>query len=254
MKHSLVLAALALSPALVSAWQGPSFEVADIKPSDSSVMKMGKGRVLPGGRIEVPGYTVKDLIMFSWSVQDNMVVGGPKWINDDRFDIVAKAPADAQMETLRQMMQGLLADRFKLAIHREDKAMPAYVLTAPAPPNGLKESAGGPQQCGWTVLSDGIRRRECHNLTMSEFARQLPNTGGIGIDLPVTDQTGLKGSYDFQFEVGTVQRNAGGDSPNADDSGPTIFAALQKLGLRLESRKISMPVIVIDRVERPSVN
>lgn len=249
MNRSLIAGLLALVP-LVLAAQTPAFEVADIKPSDPSVAKAGKGRILPGGRIEVPGYSVKDLMMFAYGVQDNMISGGPKWAGDDRFDIVAKAPTDAPPETLRLMLQTLLADRFRLVMHREEKAMPAYVLTVAKNPPGLQESSGGKFQCEWHPLDGGLRRRECHNLTMAEFVKQLPGWGGIGIDLPVADETGLKGTYDFQIDVG--------DFPNGgsavDSSGPTIFAALLKIGLRLESRKMPMPVMVIDEVERPTGN
>jgi uncharacterized protein (TIGR03435 family) len=94
---------------------------------------------------------------------------------------------------------------------------------------------------------------------MEEFARELPGTGGIGIFRPVKDETGLKGSYDFEFEVGTVRRPspdtpADSASSSVDDSGPTIFAALLKLGLRLQERKIPLPALVIDRLERPLQN
>ena len=96
-------------------------------------------------------------------------------------------------------------------------------------------------------------------MTMEEFAQELPDTGGIGIFRPVKDQTGLRGSYDFEFEVGTLRRSSpdttpGAAPPSIDDSGPTIFAALLKLGLRLQERKIMMPAIVIDRLERPLQN
>ncbi len=80
--------------------QAPAFEVANVKPSDPSVIKMGKGRALPGGRLEVPGYTVRELIMFTYGVTDDMISGGPKWVGEDRFDIVAKAPAGA-LRTIR---------------------------------------------------------------------------------------------------------------------------------------------------------
>jgi uncharacterized protein (TIGR03435 family) len=90
---------------------------------------------------------------------------------------------------------------------------------------------------------------------MEEFARELPNTGGIGIDLPVRDETGLKGSYDFEFEVGTApRRNMDEAAATIDDSGPTIFSAVRKLGLRLDERKVLIQAIAVDRVERPSVN
>src|SRR5580692_2780240 len=99
MRHSLILAVMAAMPALMPAGQaastGPAFEVSDVKPSDPSVIKMGKGRSLPGGRIEVPGYTLRELIMFTYGVTDDTISGGPKWVGEDRFDIVAKAPDGA---------------------------------------------------------------------------------------------------------------------------------------------------------------
>ena len=250
-----------LMPGMLAAWQapGPSFEVADIKPSDPAVQKMGKGRMLPGGRIEVPGYTLRELIMFTSGVTDDMITGGTKWVGEDRFDIVAKAPDGAPMDALRSMLKTLLADRFKLVTHQEDKPMAAYVLTVAKAAAPLQSSAGtGASQCHWTQLEGSMRRRECQNLTMAEFAKELPTTGGIGIFLPVSDQTGLQGRYDFQFEVGSIRRRPDaleGSNPDPlDTDGPNIFAALQKLGLHLESKKIPMPAMVIDRAERPSGN
>jgi uncharacterized protein (TIGR03435 family) len=168
------------------------------------------------------------------------------------------------------MFQTLLAERFKLAIHREDKVMPAYVLTLGKRPPKYREGSGARQECNWSTLESGLRRRECHNLTMTELAKQLPGWGGIGIDLPVADQTGLQGAYDFQLDVhlpaefaksegrreGGQEGGRGGDAPAAPvvDSGPTIFAALDQIGLKLERGKIPMPVIVIDHAEPPTEN
>jgi uncharacterized protein (TIGR03435 family) len=253
MNRNLILTALAVIPALLSAQQvsgTPAFEVMNIKPSDPSVMKMGKGRMLPGGRIEVPGYTLRELIVFSYGVTDDMISGGPKWANEDRFDIIAKAPTDASDQALRLMMQSLLSERFRMAFHREDRPMSVFVLTVSKSVGALKPASGTQSQCMWTSAENGFRRRECHNITMDEFAKQLPHTGGIGIDLPVVDGTALKGNYDFQFEVGTIPN--GGSI--VDSSGPTIFEALTKIGLKLESRKVPMPAIVIDQAEMPTGN
>jgi uncharacterized protein (TIGR03435 family) len=259
MRRNLTVAILAMIPALLSAQMPPAFEVADIKPSDPSVLKMGKGRMLPGGRIEVPGYTLRELIMFTYGVTDDMISGGPKWVGEDRFDIVAKAPTGAPDNALRSMMKALLGDRFRLVTHQEDKPMPAYVITLEKNAAPLARSAGGgTSQCHWTELEGNLRRRECRNLSMDEFAKDLQQTGGIGIFLPVSDQTGLKGNYDFQFDVGMIRRS-GAESPGAppdplDTDGPNIFAALSKIGLKLESRKVPMPVIVIDSAAKPAGN
>jgi len=252
-----VIALFFAAPLLLPAWQsGPSFEVADIKPSDPSVIKMGKGRILPGGQIQVPGYTLRDLLMFSSGVTDDMISGGPKWVGEERWDIVAKAPAGAPDTALRGMLRTLLKDRFKLVTHQEDKPMSAYVMSVVKGAAPLQSSsATGASQCHWTQLDGGMRRRECQNVTMDEFAKELPNTGGIGIALPVADQTELRGRYDFQFEVGSMRRPAEGATPDPfDTDGPNIFAALAKIGLHLESKKVPMPAVVIDSAERPSAN
>jgi len=249
---TLIAVFLITMPAV--AWQQPSFEVAEIKPSDPNVQNRGKGRILPGGRIEVPGQTVRDLISFAYAVQDEMIVGGPKWAGEERFDIVAKAPSSASPDMLRQMLQGLLASRFGLVTHNQDKLTGTYVLTVSKTPAGIRKSEGGQTFCRWVSAGEGLRRRECRNMTMAEFAKELPNTGGIGIFLPVKDETGLTEAYDFDFEVGMMAPK-GPDAPaGAEDTGPTIFAAMLKLGLRLQERKAAMPAIVIDRVERPSGN
>jgi uncharacterized protein (TIGR03435 family) len=259
MKRNLILAGLALPAILIAQTAKPlAFEVADIKPADPSITKMGKGRMLPGGRIEVPGYTLRELMLFAYGVTDDMISGGPKWVGEERYSIVAKAPDGAPNSDLFAMMQTLLADRFGLVTHREDKPMPAYVMTLVKNGPALKESASGASQCHWTEMEGGLRRRQCTNMTMSDFAKELPATGGIGIVLPVSDQTGLKGKYDLEFDVGSIRRDPA-SSPEAPPDplnvdGPSIFAALQKIGLHLESKKIPVSTIVIDKADRPASN
>jgi uncharacterized protein (TIGR03435 family) len=231
-----------------------SFEVADIKPSAGSNSLKRKPQLLPGGRLEVPDATLKDLVGMAYGVRDAMIIGGPEWADHQHFDVLAKASSDAAMPALRQMMQALLAERFKLVIHPEDRAMRAYALTVGKREPRYREGAGGRQTCDWKTGEGGLRRRECRNITMLELANQLPGWAGIGIDLPVVDQTGLKGSFDFELEVGmTTATVPGGAGENAPvDSGPTIFQALDQIGLKLESRKTDLPVIVIDHAESPT--
>jgi uncharacterized protein (TIGR03435 family) len=237
--------------------QRPSFEVADIRPTDQAKTLESKERILPGGRVELPGETIVSLMMFAYSVRENMIENIPKWGGNQHFDIVAKAPPNTSVAGLRQMVQSLLAERFKLAFHTEAKSMPVFVLTVAK--NGLKlhKASGGRPQCVWKKMELGVMRRECQNITMTEFVIQLPRFP-VGIDRPVVDQTGLKDAYDFQFEVGFV-RPAGFDAagafiPNVADSGPSIFSALAKIGLKLESQKASQPNLVVDHVEPPSGN
>jgi uncharacterized protein (TIGR03435 family) len=205
----------------------------------------------------MPGITLQDLIMMSYGVKENMISGLPKWAEKERYDIVAKAPPTHSNSELRLMFQSLLADRFKLATHNEEKVVPAYVLTLGKKALKLQEASSGVRQtCNWSSAEGGgLRRRECHSITMAEFAATLPGLGGVGIDLPVVDETGLKGAYDLQFEMGygELGRGVGGDGLKPGvESGPTIFEALDRIGLKLESRKMSLPMIVIDHAEPPS--
>ena len=237
----------------------PSFEVADVKPSKEAMP--GKGRILPGGRIEIPGASLKDLIRLAYGVQENMIHGAPNWAGHDRFDIVAKGVGIKQMPTLRLMVQSLLAERFKLSMHREEKMLPAYALIVGKNGPKLQAPTGERQQCNWSSVALGLRRRECHNMTLDDLATQLPGWAMIGIDRPVVDETGLKGSYDFHFDVGlgdlVEKRRSEGEGAASiapPDPGPTIFAAMEQLGLKLESRKMPLSVIVVDHAELPSEN
>jgi uncharacterized protein (TIGR03435 family) len=234
---------LLLLPALLSAQT--SFEAATIKPHDPKGT-LGKGRILPGGRMEAGGMTLEDLLMFAYGVLPNMIVGLPKWARESQFDVVATAGHDTPNGTLRVMLQSLLAERFKLASHQENRVMPAFVIVVGKSGSKLDRASGGQQRCSWTNLPAGVSRRECQNMTMSELAKQLPGLGGIGVDLPVVDQTGLDGPWDFHLDVKLAPPNA---AVTAEPEGPTIFNAFQQNGLELQRRKVPLPVLVIDHVE-----
>jgi len=191
--------------------------------------------------------TLQDLLMFAYGVLPDRISGLPKWARQTQFDIVAKAGNDVSNAVLRAMLQTLLAQRFQLASHQEEKAMPAYVLTAGKDGPKLERAAGGQQHCSWSALPGGVSRRECQNMTIAELAKQLPGLGGIGVDLPVVDQTGLAGAWNFHLDVKLARPEAGAAA--TDPEGPTIFDAFDRIGMKLERRKVSQPVLVIDHVE-----
>jgi len=231
----------------------PEFEVADVQVSKSVNPERGKGRVLPGGRIEVPNSTLKNLIMAAYNVQENMITGGPGWLDSDRFDIVAKAPPNTPPDTLFLMLRSLLAERFKLTIHREDKPMPVYAMVVGKGGPKLSKAAGGQQTCRWITPGNGRVQRECQNMTMQQLASDIPKWGMARVDLPVVDLTEIQGSYDFRLEWSIPSGRGEGkaDAPAADDlAGSTIFDAMSQVGLKLEPRKRPVPVIVIDHAER----
>jgi uncharacterized protein (TIGR03435 family) len=235
----------------------PAFEVADVKVSKALGREQGKPRMLPGGRLEFPNVTLKLLITAAYNAHGNMIMGSPGWLDSDRFDIVAKAAPGTSDDQLRQMLQTLLVERFKLAIHREEKPMSVYALIVGKRGATLPPAAGsGESNCSWHEPSPGRVQRECHHMTMAELALQLPGWGRARVDLPVVDLTGLQGAYDFQLEwsfpnaVGGDAGRGGEMKTNADSGGATVFDAVQKFGLKLESRRLPMPMIFIDHVER----
>ena len=100
-----------------------AFEVADIKPSAPSNSLKRKPQLLPGGRLDIPDASLKDLMGMAYGVRDAMIIGGPEWADHQHFDVLAKAPSDAAMPALRQMMQALLAERFKIISKGADHAV-----------------------------------------------------------------------------------------------------------------------------------
>lgn len=240
MSTQLIPAALLL-PLFLSAQ--PSFEASSIKPHDPK-NAFSKGRLLPSGGIEAGGMTVEDLLMFAYGILPDMISGLPKWAKDTQFDLIAKAAHGTPPATLRIVLRTLLADRFKLQSHQEDRPTAAYVLTIGKHGQKLQPASGTLPHCGWTDLPSGVSRRECQNVTMAELARQLPGLSRIGIDRPVVDKTGLDGTWDFHLDVQVASVNIG-----AVPEGPTIFDAFDQLGLKLEARKVPLPVLLVDRIE-----
>jgi len=140
-----------------------------------------------------------DLISSAYSVDLEKVLGGLSWLETDRFDILAKAPTSVTTATTKLMLRSLLADRFKLVIHNEDKPMNAWVMTA-AKPGQLKESqGGGPTNCNGQPGDGPNSVIVCKNVTMAGLAQIVRQIEPATFDTPVTDMTGLKNSFDFQL-------------------------------------------------------
>jgi uncharacterized protein (TIGR03435 family) len=217
--------------------QPPAFEAATIKPSKDQPGHSGSHSRT--GMIVLTGQTLKGLICVAYQVKDFQVSGGPKWMDGDRFDINAKAEGAADGVQLRNMLQTLLADRFQLVFHREQKIGPAYALVLVK--SGLKikpvEGATGSNSNG------GKGKLTVTGMTMPKLADLLTRE----LKTPVVDLTEAPGAYDFKLEWSIE-----GD---ANDVQSALFAALQQqLGLKLESRKLPVDLIVVDRAEKPSEN
>lgn len=217
--------------------QPPAFEAATIKPSKDAPGHSGSHSRT--GMIVLTGQTLKGLICSAYKVKDFQVSGGPKWMNEDRFDVNAKAEGAAQGQQLLQMLQTLLADRFQLVFHREQKIAPAYALVLVK--SGLKikpvEGAEGSNSHG----SNG--ELTATGMTMPGLADYLSRRFGA----PVADLTETTGAFEFKLQWSTE-----GDK---DDMQSALFSALQsQIGVKVESRKLPMDVIVVDKAEKPSEN
>ena len=232
------------------------FEIADLKPSRPGETR--RFQRLPGGRVEAEATPLQFLFLYGFTVSEEKVENLPKWLETDTYDLSAKAPSpELDTESLRAMLRSLLAERFALKTHYEDRPRPVYVLTTPKRPTKLTESDGsvrsncktGAGDYGQTVLT-------CQNMTMSQFAMKIGDFAASYFDCPVIDRTGLNGAYDFTISWTSKLRYLG-DSPSGDSTaqdppgGVTAFQAVEKLlGNKIESRKQPRQVLIIDHMER----
>ena len=250
-------------PKQMAAGVDPSFEVATIKPSDPNArgqsIQVGRG----GGNVfTTTNTTVADLMIFAYGLHAKQVTGGPAWFDSEKYDVTAK-PDQAggpNVTQLRTMVRKLLADRFQLTFHREQKELSAYILTAaksgPKIDKVTEPRGNLPGFSGRGPGSIGVR-----NSTMAEFCEFLQSRI---LERPVVDRTALTDRYDFTLQWTPDQApapNAGGAAPPAApvaiaaDAPPDLFGAMQQqLGLRLESGKAPVEVLVVDKVQRPSEN
>ena len=261
------------------------FEVASVRENKNDDGKVMFG-IQPGGRFNAINVPLWTLILQAFGVQRTQLVGVPDWSETARYDIVAKAETEIQggppgspPGPLNFMLQDLLEDRFKLRTHRETREMPVYALRLARSDGklgeGLKPSAidcaamrgrgrggrmgpppgppplGERPQCGMRVapnqvLAGGVALTQLTQM-LSQFTQRI-----------VVDRTGLSGNFDIDLSF-TPERMPQGPPPpgapplNIDPNGPSLFTALQEqLGLKLESDKAPVEVLVIDHVERPT--
>jgi len=245
-----------------SAEPAPAFDLADIHASAKANNPYMSGGTLRGGRYDVRNATMLNLIQLAYSVDDtSKIVGGPNWLNTDRFDIAAKAPPATPQETLKLMLQALLAERFKLVVHMDNRPVQAFVLSLGQGKPKMKESDGSgepgcqgqPQNPAQSRTAGAIAyiAVSCHNLTMEAFAQQLRGmASGYVTDLSV-DRTGLKGAWDFDLKW-----TGRGQLALAGSEGISVFDAVDKqLGLKLEPQKVTLPIIVVDSAnQKPTDN
>ena len=250
-RHATGLLLLLCSRALTQS-SPPAFEAADLKPNKSGDVRMMVD-FQPGGRLTARNVPLRILIALAWHVRPDAVTAGPNWLASDRYDIVAKASQTTPPDDLRRMLQTLLAERFKLALHTDQKPMPAYALLLAKSGAKLDPSTPGlltEQRCRPGDTIPGQKQVVCEHMSMTLFADTLQELAPRDLDAPVINQTGLTGPFAFQLTWSPARRSASTDAPEPL-AGPTLSEALEnQLGLKLENKKLPLPVLVIDRIER----
>ncbi len=248
----------------------PEFQAASIKLNTENPPNRMQ-RPFPGGRWSSRNAHLQMIILTAYGIQPYQLIGGPNWMTSDGFDIEAKADGEASTAQMLLMLQSLLADRFKLAVHRETREQPVYSLTAakgtfnpPPPKEGgcapLDPTAPpqpGPMPCGMvrTGLSGFL---DGYNIEISKVVYSLASVLGR----PVLDHTGFTGTLDLHLKFtpdaatqGLPGGALGAPPADPDPSRPNIFEAVQEqLGLKLTSSKGPVEVLIIDHVERPTAN
>ena len=286
----LALVVLVLLIGLGQAQSNPSlrFEVASIKPNKAP-LSMITANQEPGGRFVATNQSVKDLIALAYKIRDSQIVGGPAWLGTDRFDINARADRElppfnptAESGPLEQMLQSLLADRFKLVAHRETRELPIFALVMARsdgrPGEKLRPSStdcatvfadraragqsgplvtGDRPTCGMVVSPWSIR---IGGGPLSQLTMVLTNM----TNRFVVDRTGLTGNFDVDLQWTPQGMRIGkppGDNPPGpalpapppDANGATLETAIQEqLGLKLDPQRGPVPVLVIERAEPPT--
>jgi uncharacterized protein (TIGR03435 family) len=236
----------------------PVFEVATIKPADPSQDE--KGYKLRGRTFSMTNYSVGDMIAFAYDLQAKQITAGPAWIDTEKYDIAAQQDMDGlpSIGQLKAMLQKLLADRFSLTTHNDKKDLSVYVLSvAKSGPKMTKDESDKTGLMGMSFSGPGTVN--IHNGTMNDFARMTLQ--GIVLDRPVLDRTGLTGRYDFTLSWTPDASQFGGKAANlpppadAATAPPGLFTAIQEqIGLKLNATKAPADVLVIDHVDKPSVN
>jgi len=244
-------------PKPMAADANPSFEVATIKPSQPD--RPGRAFLWRGGRFATFNTTLTALIGFAYDVQDKQIIGAQDWMNTDKFDIEAKpdTPGTPSREQMRTMLEKLLADRFQLKFHSDKKELPAYVLTVIKTGPKMKKNDTDPNGLPGLFFRQ-LGDLNVRNATMGDFVHLMQSAV---LDRPVVDETELAGKWDFELKWTPDDSQFGGmgmrppPPSDAPEAPPPFFTAIQEqLGLKLDSGKAQVDVMVIDHVEKPSPN
>jgi uncharacterized protein (TIGR03435 family) len=232
----------ALCQAQSPAADQPKFEVAAIKHSEAD--DSSSSSHFRNGRISIDNMSLKQIVMSAYNVQA-FQLNGPSWIETERYNIDAKAETKVEDKQLREMMQSMLADRFKLALHHEEKQWPGYAMVVAK--SGLKIKPTEGEGSGMNTNNTKLTAKHANMKRLADWASRV-------LGQPVNDETGINDSFDFTLEFAR-ERRRDADADSGASTLPSIFTAFtEQLGLKLESRKIPIDILIIDHIEKPTEN
>jgi uncharacterized protein (TIGR03435 family) len=235
---------------------GLEFEAATVKINKSG--DAAPARDIRGGQIYLRNLTLRFLLAAAYNIEQDQLSGAPRWFDSDHFDVVAKVPPDTKADDRLVMLQNLLKRSFNLVVHQEDKLMPGYALVVSNHGSKLRESEAGKLSCTTGTVSMSLHL-SCQHATARDIANVVMKSaqdylhGG-----QVMDSTGLSGAWEFTldwtsarlYDAATSGSDGTSNAPPAT-SVVSFFQALEdQLGLRLESKKIPTPILVIDHADR----
>ncbi len=259
----LLLCAAALfaqSPAPRPAFD--AFEVSTVKRTPSDGPRGRWIRMQTARQFVAHGFHTRLLIGAAYNLPPSAISGGPSWIDSDLYDILAETPGNVRpnIEEQMKMVRSLIAERFRLKFHREDREMPVYAFSIAKGGSKLRGSAPvtapeGPPLLAFVIAPDAVRLPG-HSASLAEMCAIFQRTA---LDRPVIDRTGLTGRYDFDLEFTPDESQFGGqiktESPDEAKRPPDLLNALQQqLGLRLDATRGTISTMVIESIERPSEN
>jgi uncharacterized protein (TIGR03435 family) len=234
--------------AFAQAADAPKFEVTTIKPSEPDT----EGPVIgiSAGSLKLQAFTLRQIMMYAYWIHPDQIQKASGWMESEKFDIVAK-PEKSPMpeEQMRRMLQILLSERFKVNFHHEQKDLPVYALTVTKGGSKMKARMPGDGGAGPRLVFQG-KSLPGRNVSIAQLIFVLQTRA---LDKPVIDETGLSGNFDFNLAWSSDPVR--GEVGPSDSDNPDLFTAIQQqLGLKLDSRRSPVDVLVIDHAEKPDAN
>jgi uncharacterized protein (TIGR03435 family) len=239
-----------IAAVMIGQAQSLVFEAASVKVSRST----GGGIRQNPGRLDITGMTLREMVQYAYDVQGIQVSGGPPWFGSDHWDISATAGRGVSEREQKKMLQSLLTERFRVTIHRETKELSVYTLVVGKNGSKLKPNTEGTPEEIMLNAKAGLFTLIGEDVTVPKIAEALFGQ----VERIVIDRTGIEGSFDFKLEWVPDAANMpsiNGAKMEASTEGPSIFTAVQEqLGLKLESTKGPVEILVIDRAEKATEN